>query len=121
LNKGKSNAEGEAEGESGGLVSASSLTTTQSDLLASEPALAFSTINVAPTISAEPTSLAPAVSVTAPLIPAASQDWLQQIGEETPHPAAYVSPDEVLSQHWESLLDTLAEDVLEAWLDGEDA
>ncbi len=115
------NGEGEGEGEAGGLASASSLTATQPSLLGSETLSTLTPVNLVPSSPAETASPASAAPAPAPMIPFASQDWLQQVGTSSSHESAYQDPEMIVHEHWDSLLDTLAEDVLEAWLDGEDA
>ena len=53
-------------------------------------------------------------------VPALHDDWQSWIGTNAEAPTIPLAADQVVGQSWEALLDTLAEDVLEAWLDGGD-
>ncbi len=111
---------GEGEGEGGNLTIANTgnSNTAPVDLLASDPVLVLGTIDAptnAPIVTASQT---PQTATTA--ASSITQDWLLQIGEKTTPPTT-VDPATVTMESWDSLLDTLAEDVLEAWFDGEDA
>ncbi len=70
---------GEGEGEASGLFVANRVTSSQPDLLASEPAIVLSTLNVAPPATAV---VDPVATVVAPAVPVANTDWQLQIGEE---------------------------------------
>lgn len=109
----------EGEGEFVSMAVTGDTGTTPTDLLSDLPLVVSGLISTTPT-TASPAAKA-SVTPAAPHIPLASQDWRLQIGQPAASAAGQVDVDEVLSQNWESLLDTLAEDVLEAWLDGEDA
>jgi hypothetical protein len=66
-------------------------------------------------------ALLPAGVVRTPAAVDTAANWQLRVGQsaitsETPSVAA-----DVVDEPWESLLDTLAEDVLEAWLDGDNA
>jgi len=73
----------------------------------------------------------PAITYQRPLLPAgavvlpdaadAATDWQLQIGQSTNQPQDLSGAADLVDEPWESLLDTLAEDVLEAWLDGKSA
>ena len=63
-------------------------------------------------------ALLPASAVVGPEA-ASAADWQLQIGQSADRPAGLPDMADLANDAWESLLDTLAEDVLEAWLDGE--
>ncbi len=94
-------------------------TTTSPDLL-DAPQL-WTTLDVMSPAASVDRALLPAQAVLAPAAVDTAANWQLRVGQsattsETPSVAA-----NVVDEPWESLLDTLAEDVLEAWLDGEDA
>ena len=62
-------------------------------------------------------ALLPASAVGAPEV-ASAADWQLQIGQSGTRPAGLPDMADLANDSWESLLDTLAEDVLEAWFDG---
>jgi len=109
---------GEGEGEGGDLLleGAGSVGNT-SDLL-DAPQL-WNALGALP----QDTEFEPVVASTVSLLTSPSltpaADWQLRVGQAGDRLPALAA--EVSEEAWESLLNTLAEDVLEAWLDGEDA
>ena len=113
---------GEGEGEGAELVTSnrsnSSVDVQMPDLLSSDPAAVLGTLDE-PAISSIVTTQQTASVTTAPVV-SATEDWRLQTGQAAAETAT-LDAATIAAQPWESLLDTLAEDVLEAWLDGNDA
>ncbi len=120
LNGSSGEGEGDAEGEGGQLVTSSftslSNTAQDDDLLASSPASVLATLDepVSSDLVATPTTTA--VTVLAPVAETTVADWQTRVGEVAK--IATADPAAIAVESWESLLDDLAEDVMEAWLNG---
>ena len=120
LNRRDGSGEGEGEASYSLLDAASGGSTTTSPDLLDAPQL-WTTLDVMSPAASVDRALLPAQAVLAPAVVDTAANWQLRVGQsattrETPSVAA-----NVVDEPWESLLDTLAEDVLEAWLDGEDA
>jgi hypothetical protein len=113
-----SRGEGEGEGEGGaGLLSVSGDgATSQLDLLAASQLV--TTVDVASPAMSFQHPLLPAGAIVLPNAADAATDWQLQIGQSDVQPQGLPGAADLVDEPWESLLDTLAADVLEAWLDG---
>ncbi len=113
--------EGEGEGEDRGFLAAdtSTSTTLTPDLLSSDPATVLGTLDQPAFQVAVANSLFHKVD-DAP-VDATAEEWRLSVGGTRASTATSVDPAGIATEHWEALLNTLAEDVLEATFDGEDA
>ena len=120
INRLNKHGEGEGEGEGSFFAGPASLAAAALPDLVPDSPVVLTTLDVVTSpapIDARVSSL-PSVAAlaTVPL----NNDWQLQIGESDSVSTLPPAADQVVEQSWEALLDTLAEDVLEAWLDGGD-
>lgn len=122
LNSGRfGQGEGEGEGEGDWSLTAFNGRPGDTADLLSHGVLPLSTLNIAPL--ATPAPRVNARSVSAFFASAESRvdsDWDVRVGQAVAAPARVMAHRDG-ERPWESLLDLLAEDVLESWLDGDDA
>ena len=90
--------------------------TTSDDLLSSDPSTTLVALDEPAITSAIVDAEAPVVDTPAPT--SATQDWQLQIGYAAEQVATQ-DPAAIADEPFESLLEALAEDVMEAWLDGD--
>lgn len=110
---GTGDGEGEAEGEF--VSSFNTLEDSQDDLLANDP---LSLPNVWDDPVGEVVELPEEPQPTASAPSVAVDDWQLRVGEQDQ--TVMPDPSTIAPEQWESLIDSLAEDVLEAWLEGGD-
>jgi hypothetical protein len=117
LNRGEGEGEGvDAEGEGDVVAAVTPASVVEPDALGDPSTLYVSLDSDSDAVPAVTKSVASSSAVTTE----PADDWQTRVGEAESQ-STLIDLAKVATQSWESLLDTLAEDVFESWLDGEDA